>query len=83
MAKTVNNPSTIPDMPALMMLRKFMPAPRAKPLNGGRRIMPVASIFLQSWSRLPMMNPITMGMMLAIMSVTGKLPIPEAPRASW
>ena len=29
---------------------------QAKPLKGGRRIMPVARIFLHSWSRLPMMN---------------------------
>ena len=43
--------------------------------------MPVARIFLHSWSRLPMMNPITMGMMLAMISVMGKLPMPEAPNA--
>ena len=81
MASTVRRPSRIPETPALRILLKFIPAPRAKPLKGGRRIMPVARIFLHSWSRLPIMNPITMGMMLAMMSVIGKLPMPEAPNA--
>lgn len=43
--------------------------------------MPGARIFRHSWSRLPTMKPRIMGTMQEIMSFTGKVPRPEAPRA--
>ena len=81
-ARTVRKAQHNTEIPALRILLEVHAGTRAKPLKGGRRIMPVAKEFFSTHgSRLPMMNPITMGMMLAMISVMGKLPMPEAPNA--
>ena len=45
---TVSSPRRIPEKPAPAMVKKLMPAPRQKPLNGGRSAIAVERVSLHS-----------------------------------
>ena len=81
MASTVRRPSTIPEIPALRILLKFIPAPRAKAVKGREKNHAGGQNFSPLMVQIADDEPDNHGDDAGNDICYGKLPMPEAPNA--
>ena len=80
--KTTATPRHTPGSPECIISAKFIPVPNANEKNGVNICLPEPKNFLNSSSKLPIINPIIIGIITATIDIIGKSASPLAPKAS-